>query len=92
MPHANPTANRATWQVGQRVCRKSTEELGTVIRVNGSIKVKWDRGSTSYFRHEAIATAPTLRVPGRQSRIAGRNWNQGAWPGVGSTHTRGATT
>ena len=45
------TANRTTWHVGQRVSRKNTEELGTVVKVNGSIKVKWDGGSTSYFRH-----------------------------------------
>jgi hypothetical protein len=53
MPHVAPaaTANRATWQVGQRVSRKNTEELGTVIEINGSIKVKWDGGRISYFRH-----------------------------------------
>ena len=53
MPHVNPTAtvDRATWQVGQRVSRKNTKELGTVIAQNGSIKVKWDAGQTSYFRH-----------------------------------------
>ena len=28
-----------------------TAEAGTVIKVNGSIKVKWDGGRTSYFRH-----------------------------------------
>jgi hypothetical protein len=45
------TENRVTWFVGQRVSRTDTDELGTVIKINGSIKVKWDRGSTSYFRH-----------------------------------------
>jgi hypothetical protein len=49
------TANRATWPVGQRVSRKNTEELGTVIANDGSIKVKWDTGRTSYFRHSEAA-------------------------------------
>jgi len=33
--------------------RKDTEELGTVVEINGSIKIKvtWDGGRTSYFRH-----------------------------------------
>jgi hypothetical protein len=44
-------ANRSTWQVGQRVSRKNTAEFGTVVKINGSIKVKWDGGRTSYFRH-----------------------------------------
>jgi hypothetical protein len=46
-----PTANRSTWRAGQRVVRKDTEELGTVVETDGTIKVKWDGGSTSYFRH-----------------------------------------
>ena len=45
------TADRATWQVGQTVSSNSSDELGTVVKINGSIKVKWDGGSTSYFRH-----------------------------------------
>jgi hypothetical protein len=51
MPETILTADRATWKVGQRVSRKDTEELGTVTKINGSIKVKWDGGRTSYFRH-----------------------------------------
>lgn len=31
--------------------RNNTEELGTVVKINGSIKVKWNGGRTSYFRH-----------------------------------------
>jgi hypothetical protein len=35
MPHVNPaTADRATWHVGQRVSRKNTQELGTVVEHN----------------------------------------------------------
>jgi hypothetical protein len=51
MPEMILTADRATWKVGQRVSRKDTDELGTVTKINGSIKVEWDGGRTSYFRH-----------------------------------------
>ena len=40
----------AAWRVGQRVRRKDSEGLGTVISANGDIKVKWDDGATSYFK------------------------------------------
>ncbi len=40
MNEAIATAERATWQVGQRATRKDKEELGTVIKINGSIKVR----------------------------------------------------
>ena len=65
MPHVNPTAaaDRATWQVGQRVSRKSTNEFGTVIEHNGSIKVKWDAGRTSYFRHSEAANVKLEEAP-----------------------------
>jgi hypothetical protein len=43
--------DRTSWCVGQRVSRKDTEELGTVTEIDGKIKVEWDGGSTSYFRH-----------------------------------------
>ena len=42
---------RSTWRVGQRVARKDTRECGTVTEIDGKIKVKWDSGGTSYFRH-----------------------------------------
>jgi len=39
------------WRVGQRVARKDSDELGTVVEVDsGLVKVKWDRGRTSYYR------------------------------------------
>ena len=44
--------DRATWTVGQRVSRKDSDKLGTVVETDGSIKVRWDDGKTSYFRHE----------------------------------------
>ena len=36
----------AGWRAGQRVSRKDTEELGTIVEANGKIKVKWDGGRT----------------------------------------------
>jgi hypothetical protein len=67
MSQASPTAtaNRATWHVGQRVSRKNTRELGTVIanNGNGSMKVKWDAGRTSYFRHGEAANVKLKEPP-----------------------------
>ena len=62
MPEATlaVTANRATWPVGQRVSRKDSEELGTVTKTNGSLKVRWDGGRTSYFRH---GTQANIQLP-----------------------------
>jgi hypothetical protein len=43
--------DRANWRLGQRVSRRDNEELGTVIEISGAaLKVKWDDGSTSYYR------------------------------------------
>jgi hypothetical protein len=50
-PKIAASARRSTWRVGQRVARKDSEERGTVTEQDGSIKVKWDGGRTSYFRH-----------------------------------------
>ena len=36
---------------GKRVARRGTDELGTIVEVDSHIKVKWDHGRTSYFRH-----------------------------------------
>jgi hypothetical protein len=41
--------NSEGWQVGQRVCREDTQELGTIVEADHQIKVKWDGGRTSYF-------------------------------------------
>jgi hypothetical protein len=43
--------NYANWRVGQRIMRKTSDELGTVTEVDrdGTIKVKWDCGRTSYY-------------------------------------------
>ena len=40
-----------TWRVEQRVARRGTDELGTIVEINSHIKVRWDHGRTSYFRH-----------------------------------------
>jgi hypothetical protein len=44
--------DRSKWKIGQRVARPNSNELGTVVQTDGMIKVKWDDGSTSYFRHK----------------------------------------
>lgn len=44
--------DRSVWLVGQRVSRKTKDELGTVVEINGQVKVKWDGGQTSYFSHD----------------------------------------
>ena len=51
MPDSNRAVDRTTWKVGQRVSRESTGELGTVVEINDSIKVKWDGGSISFFEY-----------------------------------------
>ena len=38
------------WQAGQRVVRIKGDEEGTIVEADGQIKVKWDRGRTSYYR------------------------------------------
>ena len=39
------------WQIGQRVSRKNSDELGFVVEVDrGVVKVKWNGGRTSYYR------------------------------------------
>jgi uncharacterized cupin superfamily protein len=49
--------------VGQRVSRKDGRELGTVIKINGKIKVKWDSGQTSYYRHGDRANIRLGKLP-----------------------------
>jgi len=50
MDHA-VTTKRHTWPVVLRVSRKDTQELGTVVEHDGEVKMKWDGGKTSYYRH-----------------------------------------
>jgi hypothetical protein len=54
-PKPQTETDLAGWRAGQRVSRKDTEELGTIVEANGKIKVKWDGGRTSYFRRNMPA-------------------------------------
>ena len=47
----------ARWRVGQRVYRN--ERLGTIAELKpNTVKVKWDSGQTSYYRHAAVRFLP----------------------------------
>jgi hypothetical protein len=56
------TPARTTWPVGLRISRKTTHELGTVVDHDGGIKVKWDDGKTSYYRHGKAANIELIEV------------------------------
>jgi hypothetical protein len=47
-----PEVDRSGWQIGQRVARKDSNELVVIADIDGAgvVKVKWDRGKTSYYR------------------------------------------
>jgi hypothetical protein len=52
----NHTLIDLSGRVGQRVSRKNSDELGLVVQVvRGVVKVKWDRGRTSYYRPDMPA-------------------------------------
>ena len=53
---------RISWSVGLRVSRKDSGELGTVVETDGRIKVLWDGGATSYFRHDREANVQLIPV------------------------------
>ena len=64
MTLTNPvTTDRATWPVGLRVARQDSLELGTVMKVNGTIKVRWDCGATSYYHHGVQANVRVREPP-----------------------------
>jgi len=63
MTKAEMPAMRSQWRVGQRVSRKDTGELGTVVAQNGVIKVHWDGGRTSYYRHCERANVQAQEPP-----------------------------
>lgn len=50
-----------SWQVGQRVSRKDTQERGTVVQTMPRLKVKWDGGQTSEFRRNHAGNVIKLR-------------------------------
>jgi hypothetical protein len=43
------------------VSQKNTKELGTIVGTDGTIKVKWDSGRTSYFRRNKPANISLKR-------------------------------
>jgi hypothetical protein len=61
-PQSTIGSNRQTWHVGQRVSRKDSEVCGTVTEIDGEIKVRWDGGRTSYFRHGAEANVQSIEL------------------------------
>lgn len=54
---------RSRWQVGLRVSRRDSDELGTVVEADGKVKVKWDGGSTSVFLHGQDVNVKRYRPP-----------------------------
>ena len=52
----------STFRKGQRVCRKDSQEQGTVVEANGHIKVKWDSGATSYLKRSKPGNVMLLSV------------------------------
>lgn len=48
MTHDQPPTS-LKWEVGQRVERTKPKAIGTVVEVNGRMKVKWDTGGVSYY-------------------------------------------
>lgn len=56
--------NMTDLQVGQRVSREDSGEMGTIVEVNGEIKVKWDSGRTSYYRRKKPAKIELVEKAG----------------------------
>ena len=56
------STDRVLWPVGLRVSRKDTDELGTVVDHDSQIKVKWDGGATSSYRHGDEAKVHLVQV------------------------------
>jgi hypothetical protein len=46
-----------------RSIRKDSEKLGIVTEINGTIKIEWDGGRTSYFRHGERGNIKLKRPP-----------------------------
>ena len=58
------STDRVLWPVGLRVSRKGTIGIGTVVEHDGQIKVQWDDGKTSYYRHGEEANVQLVQVGG----------------------------
>jgi hypothetical protein len=65
-------ANVKHLKVGQIVSRKNSDELGLVVDVDnpGMVKVKWDRGRTSYFRPGLPANVKLAESPEKRNNVA----------------------
>jgi hypothetical protein len=66
-------ANVKHLEVGQLVSRKNSDELGLVVDVDnhGVVKVKWDRGRTSYFRPGLPANVKLAESPEKRRNNVG---------------------
>jgi hypothetical protein len=60
-----PEVDRSNWKIGQRVARKDGVELGVVVNVDRRrvVKVKWERGRTSYYRPDVPANVKLAEPP-----------------------------
>jgi hypothetical protein len=68
------TIDRSKSRVGQRVACKSGDELGIVVDVNnhGVVKVKWDRGRTSYYHPKMPANLKLAGADQNDMRLSGK--------------------
>lgn len=48
MAQQQPSTNQK-WHVQQRVQRTKPEAVGTVVEIDGRMKVQWDSGAVSYY-------------------------------------------
>jgi hypothetical protein len=70
--------DRGNWQIGQRVSLKNSNELGFVVEVErGVVKVKWDRGRTSYYRPDMPANVSLRNHKSSKAASVGRLFHPG---------------
>jgi hypothetical protein len=58
------STDRVLWPIGLRVSRKDTNQLGGVVENVGQMKVQWDDGKTSSYRHAEEANVQLAQVGG----------------------------
>lgn len=70
MNHRNDLSARANWQVGQRVSRFDSDQHGRVVGVDAkTIKIKWDNGATSVFRHGKLGNVQFVSTPRKREPL-----------------------
>jgi hypothetical protein len=69
-----------TWRVGQRVSRKESNGLGTIVEADGYVKVKWDDGKTSYYRRGVPANVQAANTADEADDAMDRMVEEGARP------------